>query len=152
MKQRALGLVLIGTVCGPAKAETPVSLIEQVKKLQETVLSENQKLQGQVNNLENRIASLELNKLQIESGTCGFGATHGNGSRVLYKPIKFSKNFKEQPTVVVSTAHADIGSKRNYRVHHHAGQVTQKGFVCGVHVWSDTGHYGSSASWVAYGP
>ena len=108
--------------------------------------------------------SKRVDQLSSQPATPSHGLTTESGEwntmsvRPYYLPtretgacIKFSKEFKSPPTVLVSLSGADVSCMTNFRVKVFATHVNAQGFTVHAETWSNTTLFSCGVSWLALG-
>lgn len=114
-------------------------------------------LNGNFADLEERVATLEADKVVLQTGTVADSLQNGawtleeTGDNVFDIPVTFSPAFPRAPKVIVVLHNVDAGTTANHMmIDASAVSVTRNGFTVRFSDYSDSSIWAASATWIAY--
>lgn len=114
-------------------------------------------LNGNFADLEARVATLEADKVILQTGTVGDSLQNGawtleeTGDNVFDIPVTFSAPFARLPKVIVVLKSIDAGTTANHlMLDASAVSVTKTGFTVRFSDYSDSSIWAANATWIAY--
>jgi hypothetical protein len=114
-------------------------------------------LNGNFADLEARVATLEADKIVLQTGTVGDSLQNGSwtleetGNNVFDIPVTFSAPFSRLPRVLVVLKNVDAGTTANHMmIDASAVNVTKTGFTVRFSDYSDSSIWAADATWIAY--
>jgi hypothetical protein len=114
-------------------------------------------LNGNFANLEERVATLEADKVVLQTGTVGDSLQNGawtleeSGDNTFDIPVTFSPAFTRAPRVLVVLKNVDAGTTATHMmIDASAVNVTRNGMTIRFSDYSDSSIWAANATWIAY--
>lgn len=114
-------------------------------------------LNGNFANLEERVATLEADKVVLQTGTVGDSLQNGSwtleetGDNVFDVPVTFSSAFARTPKVLVVLKNVDAGTTATHlSIDASAVGVSRTGMTIRFSDYSDSSIWAANATWIAY--
>jgi len=107
--------------------------------------------------LEERVGTLEADKVVLQTGTVGDSLQNGawtleeTGDNLFDVPVTFSPAFPKAPKVLVVLKNVDAGTTAAHMmIDASALNVTKNGFTIRFSDYSDSSIWAANATWIAY--
>jgi H-type lectin domain len=107
--------------------------------------------------LEERVGTLEADKVVLQTGTVGDSLQNGawtleeTGDNLFDVPVTFSPAFPKAPKVLVVLKNVDAGTTAAHMmIDASAMNVTKNGFTIRFSDYSDSSIWAANATWIAY--